>query len=58
MVMSYTQLLERDKDRLDPRADKFIHYAVEGAHRMRRCCGIYGNIGQLTNRSWISRSAR
>jgi two-component system, chemotaxis family, CheB/CheR fusion protein len=35
MVMSYTQLLERDyKGRLDPRADKFIRYAVEGAHRM------------------------
>ena len=35
MVMSYTQLLERDyKGRLDPPADKFIPYAVEGAHRM------------------------
>jgi len=33
--MSYTQLLERDyKGRLDPPADKFIQYAVEGAHRM------------------------
>jgi len=35
MVMSYTQLLARDyKDQLDPRADKFIRYAVDGAHRM------------------------
>ncbi len=35
MVMSYTQLLARQYNgRLDPQADKFIGYAVEGAQRM------------------------
>jgi light-regulated signal transduction histidine kinase (bacteriophytochrome) len=35
MVMSYTQLLERDyKGRLGPEADKYINYAVDGALRM------------------------
>ena len=35
MVMSYTQLLEREySNRLDPRADKYVAYAVEGAQRM------------------------
>ena len=35
MVTSYTQLLAREyQGRLDPRADKFIAYAVEGAQRM------------------------
>ena len=59
MVMSYTQLLERDyKGRLDPPADKFIQYAVEGAHRMETLLRICGSIGQLTNRSWMGRLAR
>ena len=35
MVMSYTQLLEREyKDRLGPAANQFIGYAVQGAQRM------------------------
>ncbi len=35
MVMSYTQLLARQyKGRLDPQADQFIAYAVEGAQRV------------------------
>ena len=36
MVSSYTQLIERKyKGQLDERADKYIHFAVDGANRMQ-----------------------
>lgn len=36
MVSSYTRLAERYRGRLDDKADKYIHYAVDGAVRMQQ----------------------
>lgn len=49
MVANYTELLsQRYRGRLDERADRFIHFAVDGARRMQRLVAdllIYSRIG-------------
>lgn len=49
MVASFTQLLaDRYKGRLDERADKYIHFAVDGARRMQQLINdllVYSSVG-------------
>lgn len=49
MVANYTELLaERYREKLDERADKYIHYASDGARRMQRLVAdllLYSRVG-------------
>ncbi len=60
MVSSYVQLLAtRYQGQLDPRADKYIHYAVEGATRMQALiAGLleYSRLGQQARRERVETS--
>ncbi len=51
MVSSYTQLLaERYQDKLDEKAAKFIHYAVDGAARMQKLINDLLAFSRITTR--------
>jgi len=51
MVSSYTQLLaERYQDKLDEKAGKFIHYAVDGAARMQKLINDLLAFSRITTR--------
>jgi len=52
MVTSYLQLLQRRyQGNLDDKADKYIHFAVEGAYRMQNLINDLLEISQVTTRS-------
>ena len=52
MVTSYLQLLQRRyQGNLDDKADKYIHFAVEGAFRMQNLINDLLEISQVTTRS-------
>ncbi|HLZ87935.1 MAG TPA: ATP-binding protein [Puia sp.] len=52
MVGSFLQLLQRKyQDKLDEEANEYIHYAVDGAARMKRLIGDLLNYSR-TNREW------
>ena len=51
MVVSYTQLFaERYQDRLDEKASKYIHYAVDGAVRMQQLINDLLAFSRVTSR--------
>ncbi|MCF8364015.1 MAG: PAS domain S-box protein [Prolixibacteraceae bacterium] len=51
MVSSFTQLLERRyKNQLDERADKYIHYAVNGANRMQNLINDLLDFSRISTR--------
>jgi signal transduction histidine kinase len=53
MVGSFLQLLQRKyQDKLDEVANEYIHYAVDGAARMKRLIGDLLNYSR-TNREWV-----
>jgi len=53
MVGSFLQLLQqRYKDKLDKEANEYIHYAVDGASRMKRLISDLLNYSR-TNKEWL-----
>ncbi|MDQ2946046.1 MAG: ATP-binding protein [Acidobacteriota bacterium] len=58
MVVSYTQLLAREyQGKLDPQADQFIAYAVEGGQRMERLLRALRDYWLVTERQLDRRTS-